>query len=32
VVAALIPVLPGLVTRFVSTVMELGLAAARAFR
>jgi len=32
VVAALIPVVPGLVTRFVSTVMELGLAAARAFR
>jgi flagellar biosynthetic protein FliR len=32
VVAALIPVVPGLVTRFLSTVMELGLAGARAFR
>jgi len=32
VVAAVIPILPGLVARFVSTVVELGLAAARAFR
>jgi len=32
VVAAVIPVVPGLVTRFISTVAELGMAAARAFR
>ena len=32
VVAALIPIIPGLVARFISTIAELGLAGARAFR
>jgi flagellar biosynthesis protein FliR len=32
VVTALVPVIPGVVTRFVSTVAELGVMGMRAFR